>query len=156
NRGNALEELKRYDEALSSYDKAIAFDPDFAEAFRNRGGALLALGRLEDAIESLERATALAPTDTRCCLNLTIARRVTETDSHFAAMKELARDEKSLEPDAKIRLHFALGKAFADIGDSKLSFHHVLKGNSLKRQQVNYSETQTLGLLDRIQKAYTA
>jgi tetratricopeptide (TPR) repeat protein len=156
NRGNALVELKRYEEALSSYDKVIAFDPAFAGAFRNRGGVLLALGRLEEAITSLERGTALAPTDTQCSYNLTIARRVTETDSHFATMKELAQDEESLESDAKIRLHFALGKAFADVGDSKQSFHHVLKGNSLKRQQVNYLQVQELGLFDRIRRAYTA
>jgi tetratricopeptide (TPR) repeat protein len=155
-RGDALKELKRGEEALSSYDKAIAVKPDFAEAFSNRGSALLALGRLEEAIASLERAIALAPTDARYHFSLAISRRVTAGDPHFAMMKELAQQEESLNTNAKIRLHFALGKAFADVGDSKQSFHHFLKGNSLERRQNNYYETKALGLLDRIRIAFSA
>jgi tetratricopeptide (TPR) repeat protein len=41
NRGNALQALKRLDEALASYDKALAFKPDYAEAHWNE--ALLRL-----------------------------------------------------------------------------------------------------------------
>jgi tetratricopeptide (TPR) repeat protein len=33
NRASALKELKRLDEALASYDKAIALKPDYAEGF---------------------------------------------------------------------------------------------------------------------------
>ena len=32
NRGNTLHELNRYEEALASYEKAIALKPDFGEA----------------------------------------------------------------------------------------------------------------------------
>ena len=45
NRGNALRRLKRLDEALASYDKAIALKPDYAEAHNNRGNALKDLKR---------------------------------------------------------------------------------------------------------------
>ena len=33
NRGVALQGLRRFDEALASYDKALALKPDYAEAF---------------------------------------------------------------------------------------------------------------------------
>src|SRR5215472_1025042 len=33
NRGHSLQELKRFDEALASYDKALALKPDYADAF---------------------------------------------------------------------------------------------------------------------------
>ena len=36
NRGNALLALKRLDEALASYDRAIALKPDYADGFKNR------------------------------------------------------------------------------------------------------------------------
>ena len=32
--------LKRLEEALASYDKALALKPDYAEALNNRGNAL--------------------------------------------------------------------------------------------------------------------
>src|SRR5262249_28341355 len=61
NRGNALTELKRFDEALASYDKAIALKPDYAEAFSNRGTALKDLKRLDEALASYDKAIALKP-----------------------------------------------------------------------------------------------
>jgi len=61
NRGNALKELKRLDDALANYDKAIALKPDYAEAFNNRGIALKELKRLDDALASYDKAIALEP-----------------------------------------------------------------------------------------------
>jgi protein O-GlcNAc transferase len=61
NRGNALQELKRFDEAISSFDKAIALKPDYADAFYNRGNALQELKHLEAALLSYDKAIALKP-----------------------------------------------------------------------------------------------
>ena len=54
-------ELKRFDEALASYDKALALKPDYAEAFNNRGNALQELKRLDEALASYDKALALKP-----------------------------------------------------------------------------------------------
>src|SRR5262249_30347374 len=59
NRGNTLQELKRFDEALASYDKAIALKPDYAEALNNSGNALQALERFDEALASYDKAIAL-------------------------------------------------------------------------------------------------
>lgn len=56
-----LQELERYDEALASYDRALALLPEQADIFYNRGLVLKALGRFGEALESLERALALKP-----------------------------------------------------------------------------------------------
>ncbi len=61
NRGLVLKELKRYGEALDSYDGALALKPDYAQAWCNRGIVLLELERAEDALASLDRALALHP-----------------------------------------------------------------------------------------------
>ena len=61
NRGLALQELKRLDEALDNYDHALRLKPDYAEAYRNRGDALQALGRPAEALDSYDRALALSP-----------------------------------------------------------------------------------------------
>ena len=59
NRGNILLQLRRLDEALTSYDQAIALKPDYAEAFANRGVALSELKRFGEALQSYDRAIAL-------------------------------------------------------------------------------------------------
>jgi len=61
NQGNALKELKRLDEALASYDKALALKPDYADAYNNRGNALQDLKRLDEALASYDKALALKP-----------------------------------------------------------------------------------------------
>ena len=56
NRGNALKDLMRLDEAVKSYDRALRIRPGIAESHTNRGNALKDLGRLHEAQESYERA----------------------------------------------------------------------------------------------------
>ena len=54
NRGTALLNLGRYEEAIASYDEALKIKPDKHEAWYNRGTALLNLGRYEEAIASYD------------------------------------------------------------------------------------------------------
>ena len=56
NYGLMLHKLKRYGEALHSYDKAIAIKSDFFEAFNNRGNTLKELRFFEEALVSFEKA----------------------------------------------------------------------------------------------------
>jgi tetratricopeptide (TPR) repeat protein len=56
-----LHRVRRFDEALASYDAAIAINPRFADAHNNRGDALCALNRLEEALESYNNAIAIKP-----------------------------------------------------------------------------------------------
>ncbi len=61
NRGVVLQALNRFDEALASYDEAIALNPDNAEVHSNRGNALLELGRFDDAVASYDAALDVNP-----------------------------------------------------------------------------------------------
>jgi len=48
-----------YQQAIASYDRAVAIKPDFHKAWNNRGFALDNLGRYEEAIASYDRAVAI-------------------------------------------------------------------------------------------------
>jgi predicted O-linked N-acetylglucosamine transferase (SPINDLY family) len=61
NQGNALSNLGRNEEALLSYDNAVALKPDHAFAHLGRGNALSAMGSQEQALASYDRSIALAP-----------------------------------------------------------------------------------------------
>ncbi len=55
--------------ALASYDRALSFRPDDAEALNNRGVTLRALKRLEEALASYDRALSLRPNDAEALNN---------------------------------------------------------------------------------------
>ena len=61
NRGNALGNLGRWEEAIASYNKALEIKPEDDEAWYYRGYALGNLGRWEDAIASFDKALEIKP-----------------------------------------------------------------------------------------------
>ena len=69
NRGIALGELGRYEEALTAFDRATQLLPDEAWTHYNRGWTLAALGRHEDALAAFDRAVQLLPEEARAHYN---------------------------------------------------------------------------------------
>ena len=61
NRGNALVDLKRHEEALAAFDRALTLDPELPEAHVGRGNALRSLKRLAEAMRCYETAQRLRP-----------------------------------------------------------------------------------------------
>jgi tetratricopeptide (TPR) repeat protein len=59
NVGNGFYQIGRYEEAIASYDKALAIKPDSPEAWYSRGNALGNLIRYEEAIASYDKALAI-------------------------------------------------------------------------------------------------
>jgi tetratricopeptide (TPR) repeat protein len=134
----------------------VMLKPDYAVAHDNRGITLTELGRFDEATIAAERAIELAPSRVRSYYNLSIVRRFASTDPHFRTMTELAEQMALLPEEEQIDLHFALGKAFADVGDHERSFHHLFAGNALKRSQTSYDEAAVLGSLERTRAVFTA
>ena len=59
--GLALEGLGRFDEALVSWDRAVALDPTRPFLHARRADVLGRLGRAEEAVQAIDRAHALEP-----------------------------------------------------------------------------------------------
>ncbi|MCZ7392205.1 MAG: tetratricopeptide repeat protein, partial [Candidatus Methanoperedens sp.] len=52
----AIQEQRKYDEAIKSYDKAIKVNPENADAWYNKGFALYELGKYEEATQAYDTA----------------------------------------------------------------------------------------------------
>src|ERR1700722_7084518 len=61
NRGNALKDLKRFDDALSCYNKAVALKSNLVDAHSGRSLVLYYLRRLDEALAGYDRTIALKP-----------------------------------------------------------------------------------------------
>jgi tetratricopeptide (TPR) repeat protein len=155
NLGTVLIGLDRSDEAVAVIERAVALKPDLAGAHHNLGVALMELGRLSEAREAAERAVALAPRELSYLRQLGDVRKYVAGDSCFTALEALATDPSALSVDDQIILHFALAKAYADIGRPEDEFRQLLAGNALKRAQIDYDEVAVLGEIDRTQQLFT-
>ena len=151
--GSAMHTLGRSEQAIVHYQSALAIKPADVEAHSKLGDTLLALGRLKEASAAMERAIALSPRKAGTYWNLANAKRFA---AHLVAMKELAQRLGSLNEEEQIDLHFALGKAYGDLGAHTQSFQHMLQGNALMRQRVSYDEANALGRFERMRKIFTA
>ena len=61
NRGNTLYDLKRYKEAITTYDKAIKIRPEYSEAWNGQGNTLYELKRYKKALDAYEKAIQIQP-----------------------------------------------------------------------------------------------
>jgi tetratricopeptide (TPR) repeat protein len=149
--------LGRVDDAVAECEKILRIRPNNAEILRNLGIGLRALGRADEAVHSFEKAIAVAPRQAAgLYYDLVICKRISASDCNFAAMKELAGKIDTLDVEHRIGLHFALGKAYDDIGDHQKSFQYLLKGNTLKRKEfVEHGETKLLMHFERIRHAFS-
>jgi tetratricopeptide (TPR) repeat protein len=152
----ALINLDRSEEAEPVIRRVLALDPQLAGAEHNLSLALMQSGRLDEAREAAERAIALAPRDPLHFRQLGDIRKYVTGDSHLTALEALSMDEASLAVGKRIDLHFALAKAYADLGRPEDEFERLLAGNTLKRSIVHYEEAIVLGELDRTRQVYSA
>ena len=155
NRGATLHELRRFEEALTSYDRALKLRPDYAEAHYDLSLVLSAFGRLSESRAALEEAIRLAPRNVKYRRVLSKIVRSVPGDSYLVAIEQLARDSTSFCVEDRIELHFAVAKAFDDVGRHVEAFRQWLDGNALKRRLIEYDETVELGEFDRVRAVFT-
>jgi tetratricopeptide (TPR) repeat protein len=155
NRANTLHALGRLDEALESFAQAIALKPDYAGACNNMGNVLKELGRLDEARAAYAMALAHEPGKAAAAYaNLAEAKTFIVGDADLAAMQALDRSS-GLAPTERIQLDFALAKGYADIADHQRAFQHLLRGNALKRAQIDYDEPAIASLFERVEAVFT-
>jgi tetratricopeptide (TPR) repeat protein len=73
NKGVALNDLSRNEEAIAACDKAIEIDPQLAEPWNNKGCALYCLGRYEEAVTAYNKALEINSQDAMAWYNKGIA-----------------------------------------------------------------------------------
>ena len=88
NRGNSLRNVGRYEEAISSYDKAVEFKPDDHDVWYNKACTYSLQGNIEQALKNLQTAINLHSDEYR---------EMAKTDSDFDAIREDERFQELIK-----------------------------------------------------------
>ena len=144
------------EEGLASYERALSLDPASAEAHHGIGVTKQALGRLPESRRAFEKAVELAPTVPAYHRSLAETRRFRADDPQLAAMEAMAQRMETYGDEQQAALHFALGKAYADLGRDAISFEHFTQGNAIRHRLDEYDERAQLDMMRHIEKVFTA
>ena len=142
------------DLALEYCREAIALNPHFASAHDHLGTILRELGRVEQAERAYLEAIRLSPANSGFIVNFSNVHRFHTDDPRLAAIEAL-REQAGLSDLDRLQLDFALGKAYLDLAQPDRAFERFRAGNAAKRARIDYDESSTLVLFEKIANLFT-
>jgi tetratricopeptide (TPR) repeat protein len=149
-----LHETDRYSEALVAYETALRLKPDLSEAHNHYGICLKSVGRLDEAREQFLQAIEKSPLAYGCYANLADLEKFTPDSPHLQAMQKIIDEAGDPMSERYMALHFALGKAWDDIGEHHKAFGHYKAGATMKRARLNYDEAEAFKFFDDIKERF--
>jgi len=140
--------LGRLEEELAILKRLSAsVAPDVIRYGLRIGHALRSLGREAEAVAAYRAITVAYPGEGTSWWSLANLKTVSFSDADIAAMEAgLAMPNMAIQN--RIRLNFALGKAFEDRGEAEHAFHHYADGNQLRASISDYDPLEISEWLD--------
>jgi tetratricopeptide (TPR) repeat protein len=153
--GQVYQAMGQLEPALAAYDRAAALPgPAQQDAIANRGSLFMEFGRKEEALKATEEAAKAFPNSPGVLFNQIDLRRFQPGDPLIGKMQALVAREGITLSD-RATLHFGLGKAFLDIGDSDQAFRYYAEGNRLKRSTFAYDPDVNARWMTSIAEVFT-
>jgi tetratricopeptide (TPR) repeat protein len=155
NAAKALAVEERYDEAVAALRRLIALAPEDGTARWTLGFILSVQGRFDEALAQLEQACRLAPGAVGPLYNLVIAKRLTENDRPLIARMTALLESGALSDVARMKLHYALGKAFDDLKDPATAIRHFDAANRIEKPLAGYDREQLTAWVELLTRRCT-
>jgi tetratricopeptide (TPR) repeat protein len=154
NLGRALHDQGKSQEAIDALRHGLLLDGSSAEAHNSLGLVLRAVGKLSEGRAAVEEAIRLAPSSAKYRRHLSEMIRFRDGDSHLTDLERLLGEADTLALGERTDLHFALGKAYDDLGRHADAAQQLLRGNALKRREVSYDAAAVDEVFERIRNVF--
>lgn len=155
--GVMLQAANRFDEALVRFDTAARLPGTVAEtAHLNRAGLLAEIGRGGEALAAFDQILAANPRCVTAWAGRAELKTFTAEDTDIAHMEAMLPAGEVQILSERLALHFALGKAYMDVGDSARAFHHFNEGNRMKRATFSFDVAVTGRWMQTIAETFSA
>jgi tetratricopeptide (TPR) repeat protein len=150
-----LREQSRPREAIPHFSRLAAMRPDDIELMLSLGETLEESGDIAEALKLFEQAAARAPRSPRAIYALFQGRRAEAGDPLSERLLELSSELPRMSRQDRILVHFSLAKALAELGEPGRGFNHLIQGNALRREAIDYDEPRVLGVLGRVPAVFS-
>ena len=133
NLGNLYADKDLFDKAIIQFGLAAKKTDNLNEEYLcNLAWAQSTLGQFDESKKNLRKTLEICPTHGDANLLLSNMQKYdSSTDQHITLMQEAISSEET-DSEEKAKIHFALGKALGDAGDTDNSFENYKSGNLIK------------------------
>ena len=133
NLGSLFADNDQFDQAVKQFRCAVKKTNNLnGEYLCNLAWAQSTLGQFDESKKNLQTTLKICPTHGDANLMLSnMQKYVSPTDKHIILMREAISSDE-LGDEEKVKIHFALGKALGDIGDTDNAFENYRNGNLIK------------------------
>ena len=137
NLGNLLADQGKFDQAIKHFGRASKKTSHLNEEYLcNLAWAQSVLGQFGESKKNLLNTLEICPTHGDANLLLSnMQKYVSFTDPHITLMQKAISSDKLCDKE-KVKIHFALGKAFGDAGDTDNVFQNYEDGNRIKDKEL--------------------
>ena len=154
-RAIALEAIEDFAAAGSIWNSLTQDYPGATECWLRYGHCLRSRGKAEESVAAYRKVIALDPSSGSAWWGLADLKTFRFSDADIAQMEtQLARADLGAED--RTRLHFALGKAYADLRLYEKSFGSYAKGNALHRLGLRHDPDVLTAYVARCKRVFTA
>jgi len=152
--GDIFLDHDRFADALSAFEASLARDPSSWETRNLYANCLKAVGRLDEALAAFEGTLAERPDAYACYANMADLIQFTPDDRRLKDMESILAAAPDPADERFTALHFAIGKAYDDIGAHEQAIAHWLEGAALRRRSLDYDEAETFRFFEGIMRGY--
>jgi tetratricopeptide (TPR) repeat protein len=124
--------------ADAAYGCALELDASSVDALTGMGNLRLEEGKIDAAEALLCQAIEIAPDNLGARFHLTQTKKVKPGDANLIALEAMRAEAEAWNDDKRISWHYALGKAYDDLGEYDRAFPHFMAGARLKRAKLSY------------------
>ena len=137
--------------------QTIALYPTHSEAKRFLATYLREHGRFDAAIPLLEEATEGNPSQAATAyFDMAMSKRITEADRPMLDQMEALLGYRPLQPVARQRVHFGLGKAMDDLRNYQEAMHHFDAANRIAGEARHFDRAHFGASVQRLINTTTA
>lgn len=153
--GDALGRIGEYDHAIRLYREIVATNPANLDIWTRLAFLLKTVGRADEAVDACRRALQVRDDYGEAWWLLADFKTFKFSDEDIETLRRLIGAAGRSAED-QLRLHFALGKALEDRGDSAASFDQYRAGNAIRAAQVMHDPARITGFVERTERVFTA
>ncbi|MBT3785715.1 tetratricopeptide repeat protein [bacterium] len=149
----SLKAVERIPEAIEVLSHLLSLSPDYPEARMNLAAMLVDMGRQSEAISHYDSISQDYPELCEAYRLRGLLTKWSPENDGLQRMLELLKST-SLPALQRLHLHFALGKAYDDLGEIENSFYHYEEANKWVRDSNDYDPKEEEASFKRIEESF--